>query len=227
MTVSNKENGVHSPMSARLIMALAALAGFFLIISGLTFMLWQESLSSTTDSTVPTAAILLYAISVCLSTVLLLPVILMLSIRLYSKRPNSAIIAGTFLGLGCILDTVATLASLGRTIAMPKDAQGDPLGNELFQSLTIQYLAVDSGAVGLVYVAAIIYAIDLWRLHRVASSLLLTSTGMIMIGFLISPLSPSLSSITAAGSIVVYGLAYIALGHVAVYLGQDQECKRA
>ena len=41
-------------MSARLIMILAILAGFFLIIAGVTFLLWQPP-SSATGSTVALA----------------------------------------------------------------------------------------------------------------------------------------------------------------------------
>jgi hypothetical protein len=218
-------------MSARLIMILAILAGFFLIMAGVTFLLWQPP-SSTTGSTVAMAAHLaehqtanlLYVISVYLSGVLFLPALLMLTIRLYSKRPNAAIVAGMLFGLGYTLEMVATLASLAQwVVAVPEAAQGDPLGIKLFQTLTLQYLAVDFSGVGLVYVAAIIYAVALWRLHRAASSLLLTSTGLLVIGFATVPLFPSLSSIFIAGSILIYGLAYIALGQVAVELGRDQK----
>lgn len=61
-------------MSARLIMILAMLAGFFLIIAGVTFLLWQPP-SSATGSTIAMAdhlaehrtANLLYVVSVYLS----------------------------------------------------------------------------------------------------------------------------------------------------------------
>jgi hypothetical protein len=66
-------------------------------------------------------------------------------------------------------------------------------------------------------------SVALWRLHRAASSLLLTSTGLLVIGFAVAPLFPALSSIIIAGSIMVYGLAYTALGQVAVTLGQDHK----
>jgi hypothetical protein len=212
-------------------MILAILAGFFLVIAGVTFLLWQPP-SSTTGSTVALAAHLaeqqtanlLYVVSVFLSGVLFLPVILILTIRLNSKRPNAAIVAGTLFGLGYTLEIVATLASLAQwAIAVPEAAQGDPLGIKLLQTLTLQYLAVDFSGVGLVYVAAIIYAVALWRLHRAASSLLVASTCLFVIGFAVFPLFPSLSSMIIAGSIVVYGLAYITLGQVAVNLGRDQK----
>ena len=218
-------------MSARLIVILAILAGFFLIIAGVTFLLWQPP-SSATGSTIAMAAHLaeqqtanlLYVVSVYLSGVLFLPVIVMLTIRLYSKRPNAAIVAGTLFGLGYTLEIVATLASLAQwAMAVPEAAQGDPLGIKLLQTLTLQYLAVDFSGVALVYVAAIIYAVALWRLHRAASLLLLSSTGLFVIGFAVFPLFPALSSMITAGSIVVYGLAYIALGQVAVNLERGQK----
>ncbi len=218
-------------MSARLIMVLAILAGFLLIIAGVTFLLWQPP-SSATGSTIAMAAHLaeqqtanlLYVVSVYLSGVLFLPVILTLTIRLYSKRPNAAIVAGTLFGLGYTLEIVATLASLAQwAMAVPEAARGDPLGIKLLQTLTLQYLAVDFSGVGLVYVAAIIYAVALWRLYRATSSLLLASTGLFVIGFAVFPLFPALSSTIIAGSIVVYGLAYITLGQVTVNLGRDQK----
>jgi hypothetical protein len=205
-------------------MILAILAGFFLIVAGVTFLLWQPP-SSVTGSTFAMAAHLaehqaanlLYVISVYLSGALFLPVLLMLTIRLYSKRPNAAIIAGSLFGLGYTLEIVATLASLAQwAIAVPEAARGEPLGVKIFQTLTLQYLAVDFSGVALVYVAAIIYAVALWRLHRAASSLLLTSTGLLVIGFAVVSLFPALSLTIIARSIVVYGLAYIALGQVTV-----------
>ncbi len=101
---------------------------------------------------------------------------------------------------------------------MPDAAKGDPLGIKFYQTLTLQYLAVDFSGVGLVYVAAVIYAVALWRLHRISSVLLISSTLLLLIGFSALPFVPSMSATISAGSIVVYGVAYVALGHSAVKL---------
>ncbi len=218
-------------MSSRLVMILAVLAGFFLAIAGVTFLLWQPP-STAAASTVAAAAHLsshqtanlLYVISVFLSGVLFLPVILILSIRLYSKRPNAAIVAGGLFGLGTTLEIVATMASLSQWVfAVPEAAKGDPLGIKLYQTLNLQYLAVDFGGVGLIYVAAVIYAATLWRLHRASSILLLISIALLLVGFIAVPLVPSISSIITSGSIVLYGVAYVALGRATVRLESSQE----
>jgi hypothetical protein len=207
-------------------MILSALAGFFLAMAGVTFLLWQPP-SSAVGTVVAMATHLsdhqetnfLYVISVFLSVVLFLPIILILTIRLYPKRPNGAIIAGSFFVLGSILETVAMLASLSQwTFAVPDAATGDPFGIKIYQTLTLQYLAVDFSGVGLIYVAAVIYAVVLWKLHRASSVLLVSSTLLLLIGFAILPFLPSASSTISAGSIVVFGGAYVTLGHSAVRL---------
>ncbi len=218
-------------MSSRLLMLLAVLAGFFLATSGVTFLLWQPP-STVAGSTVAAAAHLsdhrmanlLYVLSVFLSCVLFLPVILDLTIRLYSKRPNAAIVAGGLFGLGTALEIVATMASLSQWVfAVPEATKGDPLGITLYQTLNLQYLAVDFGGVVLIYGAGVIYATTLWRLHRASSMLLLTSTGLLLIGFIAVPLVPPISSVIMAGSIVVYGVAYVTLGRATVGLESCQK----
>ena len=213
-------------MSSRLIMVLAVLAGFFLVLAGVTFLLWQSP-SSVAGSVEAMAVHLsdhqkanfLYVISVFLSVVLILPVIVTLTIRLYPKRPNGAIIAGSFFVLGSILETVATLASLSQwAFAVPEASKGDPLGITLYKTLNFQYLAVDFCGVGLIYVAAVIYAFVLWKWHPPSSILLLLSIGLLFIGFAAVPIIPAISSFITAGSIVFYGIAYVALGRVAVKL---------
>jgi hypothetical protein len=210
-------------MSSRLTMLLASIAGFFLALAGATFFVWQPP-SSGAGSIVAMAAHLtdqqganiLYVISVFLSVVLILPVAVLLSIRLYAQRPNTAIVAGSLFVFGNVLEAAATLASLSQwAFAVPEAAKGDPLGMTLYQTLTFQYLAVDFSGVGLIYVAAVVYAVALWRVHRPSSWLLMISTGLLIIGFAAVPVVPSISPILTAGSIVVFGMAYVALGHLA------------
>lgn len=215
-------------MSSRLVTILAVLAGFFLAIAGMTFLIWQPP-SDAASSIVAIATYLsthqmanfLYVISVLLSGVLFLPVILILTIRMYREHPNASIVASSLFGLGSILEITATMASLSQwAFAVPEAAQGDPLAIKLYQTLNVQYLAVDFTGVGLVYVAAVIYAAALWNIHRTSSMLLLVSIGLLLVGFAAMPLVPSIGPAITAGSIVVYGAAYIALGRAAVILGK-------
>ena len=210
-------------MSSKLTLILASIAGFFLAVAGVTFYFWQPP-NSTAGSVIAMAAHLsdhrganlLYVISVFLSVVLILPVVLMLSLRLYTRRPNAAIVAGSLFVFGNILEAVATLASLSQwAFAVPEAAKGDALGINLYQTIALQYLAVDFSGVGLIYIASIIYAVALWELHRPSSWLLIISIGLLIIGFAAVPVVPSISPILTAGSIVVYGLAYGSLGHLA------------
>ena len=213
-------------MSSKLTMLLASIAGFFLALAGVTFFFWQPP-SGAAGSVVAMAAHLsdhqaanlLYVVSVFLSVVLILPVILLLSLRLYTRRPNAAIAAGSLFVFGNILEGVATLASLSQwAFAVPEAAKGDPLGIKIYQTITFQYSAVDFSGVGLIYVAAVVYGVALWRVHRLSSWLLLISTGLLIIGFAAVSVVPSISPILTAGSIVVYGMAYVALGRAAVKL---------
>ena len=120
-------------MSSKLVMILAVLAGFFLAMAGVTFLLWQPP-SSAAGSVQAMAVHLtdhqkanfIYVISVFLSVILILPVILTLTVRLHPKRPNGAIVAGCLFFLGSILETVATLASLSQwAFAVPEASKGD------------------------------------------------------------------------------------------------------
>ncbi len=63
---------------------------------------------------------------------------------------------------------------------------------------------------------AIIYAVALWRLHWPSSWLLLASLVLFVLGFLAVLLLPAISTFLSAASIVVYGVAYIALGRATV-----------
>ena len=218
-------------MSSRSVMLLAAFAGFFLALAGVTFLLWQPP-SSATGSVEAMAvhlcdhqeANIVYAISVFLSVILILPVILILTFRLYPKHPNGAIVAGSFFVLGSILETVATLGSLSQwAFAVPEASKGNPLGITLYQTLNVQYLAVDFSGVGLIYVAAVIYAFILWRLHRPSSTLLLLSVGLLFMGFAAVPIIPSIGSFITAGSIVLYGITYVALGKAAIKLKSNED----
>ena len=210
-------------MSSKLTLILASIAGFFLAVAGVTFYFWQPP-NSTAGSVIAMAAHLsdhrganlLYVISVFLSVVLILPVVLMLSLRLYTRRPNTAIVAGRLFVFGNILEAVATLASLSQwAFAVPDAAKGDALGINLYQTIALQYLAVDFSGVGLIYVAAVVFAVALWKMHRPSSWFLIISTGLLIIGFAAVLIVPSISPILTAGSIFVYGMAYVALGHLA------------
>lgn len=211
-------------MSSKLMTVLASIGGFFLAMAGVTFFFWQPP-GIAAGSVIAIAAHLsdhqvasfLYVICVFLSAVLILPVVLILSIRLYSRRPNAAIVAGCLFVFGNILEAVATLASLSQwAFAVPDAAKGNTLGIRMYQTITFQYLAVDFSGVGLVYVAAVIYAVALWKVHRPSSWLLIISTGLLLTGFTAVPFVPSVSSLISSGSIVVYGAAYISLGRAAV-----------
>ena len=207
-------------------MILASAAGFFLAIAGVAFFFWQAPGSAAGSVEAMAAHLsdhqgtnLLYVVSVFLSIVLILPVVLILSIRLYARRPTAAIVAGSLFVFGNVLEAVATLASLSQwAFAVPDAAEGNTLGMKMYQTLTIQYLAVDFSGVGLLYVAAVIYTVTLWRVGRSSSWFLMISTGLLIIGFAAVPVVPSISPLLTSGSIIVYGMAYVALGRTAVKL---------
>jgi Ca2+/Na+ antiporter len=213
-------------MSPKLTMILASAAGFFLAIAGVAFFFWQPP-GNAAGSVEAMAAHLsdhqgtnvLYVVSVFLSIVLILPVVLILSIRLYARRPTAAVVAGSLFVFGNVLEALATLASLSQwAFAVPEAAKGDNLGIRLYQTLTFQYLAVDFSGVGLLYVAAVIYAVTLWRVHRSSSWFLIISIGLLIMGFVAVPIASSISPLLTSGSIIVYGMAYVALGRTAVKL---------
>jgi len=209
-------------MSARLITVLAVLAGLLLIVAGVTIPLWM-AVAGIGD--VQAAQILwdnqvanyLYTITVFLSCVLMAPVILVLSFRLYPSRRDFAVLGGVLFLFGLVLEAVGTMSSLARwPVAIPQALTGDATGLALYRTLTRLYLAVDFSGVALIYVAAIIYTIGLWRLHRLSAYLLVVSTALLVIAFGVPALY---STLVLAGSIVVYGVAYGALGQAAIQLG--------
>lgn len=206
-------------MSARLIIVLAASAGLLLAIAGVSVLFWMAPIGA--PDVVAAAALaagsganVLYAMAVLVSSVLLAPVLLVLTMRLYSVRPAGALVGVALFGFGLVLECVGTMGSLARIPVTARAAAGDPGALGLFQALTVQYLATDFAGVALLYVGGIVYAGTLWRVHRATSWMLIASTVLLFLGFAVATLAlPFL-----AASIVVYGAAYALLGIVAVRL---------
>ncbi len=206
-------------MSARVTRYLALFAGVSLIVAGVTIPLWMatpgigdvQAAQILSDNQV---ANWIHALTVLLSCVLIAPVIVMLCVRLYRPRPALALFGGTTFLLGLVLEAVGTMSSLARHGgAMVGAAEGNLVWLTLYRSLTTLYLAVDFSGVALIYVAGLLLAVALWRLHRLASYLL----GLSIILLVVAGLVPAFFSLTVlAGSITVYGLAYGSLGYAAV-----------
>lgn len=209
-------------MSKRSITLLSWLAGALLALAGVTFAIMMP----TAGDPVEQAGFMMqhrsenfiYVASVFFSSVLITPVIIMLSIRLYVVK-STGIIAGTMLILAVILESVATLASLSRwAYAIPGSIKGDPLAIKTFETLQILYLGIDFPGVLLFYISAIIYGFIFWNMHRASSLLLFVSTATFLIGGGISFAAPGIGMLLSGISIIFYGLAYISLGKLTTNL---------
>lgn len=206
-------------VSARAIIALAVVSGLLLAIAGASVPTWMAppggadagAAARLAESPI---ANLVYVLAVFASCALFAPVLIVLTMRLHRLRPTGALVGAAVFGFGLLLESAATTGSLARLTMAADAAAGDVVALALFQTLTVQYLAVDFAGVGLIYVAAVVYAVTLWRVHRATSWALIVSTALLFLGFAVSPLAlPFL-----AASIVVYGVAYVLLGVVAVRL---------
>ena len=206
-------------MSAGAIMALATVAGLMLMVAGGSVLFWMAPPGAPDSVTAArlaegSSANIVYALTVLASCALIAPVLLVLAMRLHPLRPTGTMVGAVLFGLGLVLECVGTMGSLARLPVAARAAAGDAGALMLFQALTVQYLAVDFSGVGLLYIAGIVYAVALWMVHRPTFWLLVASTALLFLGFAI----PSLALPFLAASIVVYGLAYVLLGLVAVRL---------
>ena len=208
-------------MSARPLTVLAVVAGLLLILAAVTVPLWM---AAPGIGDVQAAQILwdnqmanfTYAVAVLLSCVLITPVIVTLTTRLHAVRPGYAVLTGSVFLFGLVLEAAGTMASLSRWAgAITGTLSGDALWLAIYQSLTMLYLAVDFSGVALIYVAAALYVVALWPLHRPSAYALTASIALLIVGFL---LPGFYSTAVLAVSISVYGLAYAALGFAAASL---------
>jgi len=206
-------------------MALAILAGLFLAVAGVLFPLAVLPGGVTTQATAQylagsQGASLLYVAAVLLSNLLFLPVLVLLTIRLYFKRPGTAIGAGVMIALAILLETIAVLVSLARWSSIPAAAGGDKTAISLFETIQALFLAIDLPGVLLFYAGAAIYALGLRRMHRPSAVILAVSIALLIAGGLLMAKSPAASTLLTAASIIVYGLGYMALGRLATILGR-------
>jgi hypothetical protein len=169
-------------MATNIIKILAFLAGSFLILSGMTFILWMppgniDKIQQAVYLAQHRMENMAYVFSVFMSSILFLPVIILLTVQYYKKRPVSSVLAGSTFALAVIFQTVATLSSLAKwTYAVPEAAKGDPLALKFLDSLQSLYLSIDIPGAILFYIAGIVYAFLFWYKNRVSSLLLIMST---------------------------------------------------
>ncbi|NPV09012.1 MAG: hypothetical protein HPY83_13745 [Anaerolineae bacterium] len=213
-------------MSTRMTRYLALFAGLALIVAGLTVPVWM---ASPGIGDIQAAQILydsqafhwLYVITVIVSCVLIAPVIVLLAVRLYPLRPELSLVGASAFLLGLILEAAGSASSLARFGGAVTGAmEADPLWISIYHSLTSLYLAVDFAGVALIYVAGVLLALALWRHHLISSILLLLAA----VVFVVALFLPSFySTFTLAGSIVIFGLAYGALGYATADLDSREE----
>lgn len=217
-------------MKKRAIVILSILSGIFLCMAGVTFWIWQPS-PIQSDIAQQIAHLsqynvvhFLYIGSVYLCYTLFLPVIVFLTIALYTRYPIGSILAGSLFCLGGVIELIATLASLGRWIyAVPHGLKGDIVAIGLFKTLTLQFIALDFGGVILVYAAALVYAILMWNIHRLTSYALLLSTALLITDIPVAALLPSLAILLPTLSIIIYSFACPGLGYIAARLIDSRE----
>ncbi|HEX2912465.1 MAG TPA: hypothetical protein VH186_16775 [Chloroflexia bacterium] len=210
-------------MPKRVVMVLASLAGIFLAVAGILFPVVvfpqaANSIELARHLSNNQFLSLVYVGAILLSNLLIAPVLLLLSLRLYPLKPAIALSAGVVAGTALMLETVAVLLSLARwTWAIPS-AASDPAAAKMFETLQSLWLFVDLPGAVLFYCAAVIYAAGVWKLHVFSAWSLAASTGLFLLGGLLTPLSALVGAITCAVSIIVYGLAYFALGDLTIAL---------
>ena len=211
--------------------------GLALIIAGLTVPLWM---ASPGIGVIQAARILqenrwyhwAYGALVPLSAAFMAPVVVLLAVRLYRRRPGPALIgAGAFL-LGLVLETVGVLLSLvrfgaaagglnaGISAAVAGAMQDDPAWMPLYLTLTDAYQVFELAGVVLVFLGGLTLALSLWRRQWLPSALMLVST----VTFLAALFVPAiwLTALMAA-SFVVLGLAYGAFGYATARLNNRVE----
>jgi len=208
-------------MKTRVILVMSWIAGAALFVAGIAF-LRGVAPSNETDTAIQITRLaenqlsnFVYVAAVYVCYVLFIPVVVILTIRLYAVRPIGSVIAGTFFCLGGGVEMTATLASLSRWVyVIPEGAKGNAAAIGHFQTLTMQFLILDFAGVALVYAAAILYAILLWGMHRPTSYLLLLSTAVLLVGIPATLVSPDLGMVLSILSILTYAVACVCLGYV-------------
>ncbi len=215
-------------MSNRIILVMSVLSGLFLVLVGVLFPL---AIPLEPRPPLLTAYLLnsrqainfVYVMGVVLSNVLFSPLLVILTARLYRRRQATAIVAGSFMAFAIILETIAVLLSLARwSWVIPAAARDDPSALLAFDTFQLLWLMVDLPGAFLFYVAGAIYAIGLWRLHPTSSLLLSGSVVFFLAAGIVSIFSPAIGGAIVAGSIVTFGIAYIALGQLIIELGNAQ-----
>jgi hypothetical protein len=215
-------------MSNRVIVALSVLSGVLLVLAGMLFPLvvpLEPRPPLLTANLLAGRQMMsyVYVAAVVLSNLAFSPLLVLLTIRLYPKRPGPAIIAGSLLAFAILLETIAVLISLARwSWLIPVGAKGDPNVLLLFETFQVLWMALDLPGAFLFYVSGVIYAVVLWRMHPTAAMLLAASAGFFVAGGAVSIAYPAIGGALVAGSIVVYGIAYIALGQFIIELGKPE-----
>lgn len=215
-------------MSNRVVVVLSIATGVLLVLAGVLFPLvvpLEPRPAFLTANLLAGRQMMsyVYVAAMVLSNLAFSPLLVLLTIRLYATRPGSAIIAGTLLAFGIVLETIAVLISLARwSWLIPTGAKGDPNVLLLFETFQILWMALDLPGAFLYYVSGVIYAIVLWRTHPTAAMLLAASAGFFVAGGALSIAYATIGGALVAGSIVVYGIAYIALGQLIIELGKPE-----
>jgi uncharacterized membrane protein (DUF2068 family) len=208
-------------MKTRAILIISWLAGVALFVAGIAF-LYGPATPSNGDITIHIARLaenqlsnFAYVGAVYICYILFIPVVVLLTAHLYSFRPIGSVIASTLFCLGGAVEMAATLASLSRWVyAIPEGAKGNATAIGLFKTLTVQFLILDFAGVALVYAAAIIYAILLWKMHRPTSYLLLVSTFLLLVGIPATLISAHFGMFLSMLSILTYAVACVGVGYV-------------
>lgn len=224
-------------MSARATRFLALFGGLAVIAAALTVPLW---LASPGVGVVQAAQILhdnrvlhwLYVIGVLISGVCMAPVVVLLAVRLYRRKPGPALLgAGAFL-FGLMLEAIGALVSLARlgvgtsfaeaTYTNPAAAvmNADTTWLPLYLSLTATYQLTAAAGVVLVFVGATVLSGFLWRRQWIPVALVVPA----VLIFIIALFVPGVWLTTVmAASFVVLGLAYGAFGYATARLNHRVE----
>jgi len=203
------------------ILVISWLAGVALFVAGIAFF-YGPATSNNGDITIQIARLaenrlsnFAYVGAVYICYILFIPLVVLLTAHLYSFRPIGSVIASTLFCLGGAVEMAATLSSLSRWVyAIPEGAKGNASAIGLFQTLTVQFLILDFAGVALVYAAAIIYAILLWKMNRPTSYLLLISTFLLLVGIPATLISAQFGMFLSMLSILTYAAACVGVGYV-------------
>ncbi len=215
-------------MSNRIVLSLAVASGLLLALVGILFPL---VVPLEPRPPLLTAYLLagrqtisyVYVGAVVLSNIIFSPLLVLLTIRLYRHRQGTAIIGGSLLAFGILLETIAVLVSLARwSWLIPVGAKGEPNVLLLFETFQTLWMMLDLPGALLFYIAGAIYAVGLWRLHPTTAMLLAASGGFFLIAGAVSIAFPAIGGALVAGSIVIYGIAYMAIGQFVVELGKSE-----